>query len=167
MGCLGVHFALTEDEVACLRSIPNEGERLSHLQEVIEEEYLADDAEFAVESDKAWDAIHRTLTDGQLGWDNGDYPLNHAVLGGELLYTGSDYIVSLKSPDQVREIADAMRDITEAEFRVRYFTINPESYGFPVSDEDFSYTWHWFQGVRRLYQIAAENHRFVLFTADQ
>src|SRR5678815_4523018 len=33
MGCLGVHYALTSDEVAELRSIPDEGERLSHVQE--------------------------------------------------------------------------------------------------------------------------------------
>jgi hypothetical protein len=36
-----------------------------------------------------------------------------------------------------------------------------------VGDEDFAYTWEWFQDVRRLYQRAAAEGRHVLFTADQ
>jgi len=35
------------------------------------------------ESDKAREAMHRALADGQLSWDGGTYPLNHVVLGGE------------------------------------------------------------------------------------
>jgi hypothetical protein len=96
MSCLGVHFALTHEEVAVLRSIASEEDRLQHLQEVIEEEYLA--AESAekpfAESDKAWDAMHRVLTDGHLTWDGGIYPLNHAVLAGDLLYTGRAQVPS-------------------------------------------------------------------------
>ncbi len=36
-----------------------------------------------------------------------------------------------------------------------------------LTEEDFGYTWEWFQGVRDLYQRAATEGRFVLFTADQ
>jgi hypothetical protein len=97
MSCLGVHFALTEQEAQHLRSLEDEQERLSHVQEVIEEHYLAHEKQFAAESDKSWDAMHRALADGQMSWDGGDYPLNHTVLAGELLYTDSDYIMSLKS----------------------------------------------------------------------
>jgi hypothetical protein len=167
MSCLGVHFALTEKEVEHLRSFDDEQERLSHLQEVIEDSYISEESLFAAESDKSWDAMHRTLADGEMSWDGGDYPLNHAVLAGELLYTDSDYIMSLKTPQQVRDIAAALPAVTEAEFRRRYFAIDPESYGMPLSEEDFEYTWDWFQGVRDLYTRAAQEGRFVLFTADQ
>src|SRR5215468_6024526 len=98
MSCLGVHFALTAEDAAALRAIRDEQERLSHLQEEIEERYLAKPATYAAESDKSWDAMHRALSDGQLTWDGGTYPLNHAVLGGELLYTEADYIMTLKTP---------------------------------------------------------------------
>ncbi len=111
--------------------------------------------------------MHRALSDGQLSWDGGEYPLNHTVLAGELLYTDSDYIMSLKTPNQVRDIAAALPAITEEEFRRRYSAIDAESYGSPLSDEDFRYTWDWFQGVRDLYTRAAKEGRFVLFTADQ
>jgi hypothetical protein len=66
MSCLGVHFALTEKEVAHLRSLTDEQARLKHLQEVIEPAYLEQQSDFAAESDKSWDAMHRTLADGQL-----------------------------------------------------------------------------------------------------
>src|SRR5690349_17902595 len=116
MSCLGVHFALTEKEAAHLRSLGDEQARLDHLQETIEETYFGEHPDLKAESDKAWDAMHRTLADGQLTWDGGEYPLSHVVLAGELLYTDSDYIMSLKTPQQVRDIATALPAITEAEF---------------------------------------------------
>ena len=167
MSCLGVHFALTEKEVAHLRSLDDEQARLEYLQEEIEEHYLGDEKQFAAESDKSWDAMHRTLTDGQLSWDGGEYPLKHTVLAGELLYTDSDYIMSLKTPQQVRDVAAALPAITESEFRRRYDAIDAKSYGCPLTDEDCGYTWEWFQGVREFYTRAAQEGRFVLFTADQ
>src|SRR5262249_29548503 len=150
-----------------LRSLRDEQARLEHLQEVIEPHYFEEQPELIAECDKSWDAMHRALADGQLSWDGGEYPLNHVVLGGEPLYTDSDYIMSLKSPKQVRDIAAALPSITEAEFRKRYLSIDADSYGFPLTDEDFCYTWEWFQGVRELFRRASANGRSVLFTADQ
>ena len=167
MSCLGVHFALTQDEVDVLRGFDDEQDRLEHLQELIEKEYLENQPDFAAESDKSWDAMHRVLADGELSWDGGDYPLNHVILAGELLYTGDDYIMSLKSPEQVRDVAEALLAVTEDEFRRRYFAISPGSYGMELSEADFEYTWEWFQGVRDFYIRAAEANRYVLFTADQ
>ena len=115
MACLGVHFALTADDVQQLRSISDESDRLDHLQSVIEDNYLSDDPQFAAESDKAWDAMHRTLANGNLSWDGGSYPLNHTVLAGELLYRQPDYIMSLKTPQQVRDVAADLPAISREE----------------------------------------------------
>jgi hypothetical protein len=167
MACRGVHFAITADEAEFLRSITDEAERVEHLSEVIETHYFEEEPDYTAESDKAWDAMHRALADGELTWDGGQYPLNHVVLGGELLYTESDYIMSLKSLPQVRDIAVALSTLTESEFRRRYFAIDADSYGMPLSEEDFAYTWDWFQEVRDLYQRAEDSGRLVLFTADQ
>jgi hypothetical protein len=167
MGCLGVHFSLSEQEVHNLLNIQDEADRVEHIHEVIEEEYFGQHPEWLAESDKAWDAMHRVLADGQLSWDGGEYPLNHVVLGGELLYTEPDFIMVLKSPQQVRDTAAALPAISREEFRRRYDRIDAESYGFPLSDEDFGYTWDWFQGVRDFFLRAAAQGRYVLFTADQ
>jgi len=167
MSCLGVRFAISEEEAKELMTIKNEKDRLSHLQEVIEERYFKETPDLKAESDKAWDVMHRVLTDGSLSWDVGSYPLNHTVLGGELLYTDSDYIMSLKSPSQVRDIAAALATVTEGDFRKQYFDIDTDSYGFPLSEDDYQYTWGWFQGIRNLFAKAADGGRYVLFTADQ
>lgn len=169
MSCLGVHFALTEKEVEVFREFKTDEQRLEHLQEVIEEEYMnrEDSPPLFAESDKAWDAIHRILADGELTSVGGEYPLNHTVLGGEPLYFGDDYIMILKNPNQVKEVAKELVEIDFGWFSERYRSIDSEDYGFPLDDEDLSYTWEWFQGVRDLYVTAALLERSVLFTADQ
>jgi hypothetical protein len=167
MGCLGVHFALEERDVQALRLQPSDQARLDFLQETIETTYMASRPEWCAETDKAWDAIHRTLTDGRLGWANGAFPLNHVILGGESLYDPDDYVMRLKSGEQVRAIAHALRSVTEDEFRTRFFRIDPDDYGMPVDDEHLEYVWEWFTSMRELYYRAAEAKRCVLFTASQ
>ena len=81
MGCLGVHFALTDAEVEQLRSLPSEQDRLDYVVEDLEETYFSGLKQYIAESDKAWDAIHRAFADGEMTWDGGEYPLNHVVLG--------------------------------------------------------------------------------------
>lgn len=166
MGCLGVHFALTDKEVAKLRSLEDEDERIWYVQSVLEPEYFKS-KEWLAQNDKAWDAMHRTLTDGRLAWESDPFPLSHVILGGELLYTESDYIMSLKSPEEVAAVAESLKLVTEDWFRTRYFKIDPEEYGFPLSENDFGYTWIWFEEVRELFLRAAAVKRHILFTADQ
>jgi len=77
------------------------------------------------------------------------------------------YIMSLKSPAQVKDIAAALEAMTEDVFRNRYNQIPAKEYGADLDEEDFSYTWEWFKNVRELYHRAAAEGRHVLFTADQ
>ena len=167
MGCLGVHFALSEDDVASLLSKPDDHQRLTYVQEEIEERYFEEPCTYIAQSDKAWDAIQRALADGLLSYAGGEYPLNHVVLGGQPLYSQDDYIISLKTPEQVKDAAAAIASITQEQFRDRYDAIDPAEYGLDLTDEDFHYTWEWFQEVRALYERAASESRHVLFTADQ
>lgn len=166
MSCLGVHFALDAQQAAKLLSISDESERLEYVYE-IEDELFTDDKTHVAESDKSWDALHRLMADGSLDNDGGTYPLNHVVLGGEQLYTADDYIMSLKSPDQVDAISSALSSLSETEFRERYFKIDPIDYDADLSEEDLDYTWSWFTGIRDLYVRAADEGRYILFTADQ
>jgi hypothetical protein len=167
MGCRAVHFSLSPKEVQQLLAITDESARVDHLSNIIETEYFANQPERKAESDKAWDAMHRVLADGELSWDAGEYPLNHVVLGGQRLYTADDFIMVLKTPGQVRDVAAALPGVTEAHFRSRYFAIDPESYGCALNDRDFEYTWSWFQHVREFWLRAALEGRYVLFTAGQ
>ncbi|WP_431113064.1 YfbM family protein [Variovorax paradoxus] len=166
MSCLGVHFALTREDAMALQAIDNDDDRLEFVTDEIEERYFENENCLA-ESDKAWDAMHRALSDGSLSWTGGTYPLNHVVLGGSSLYGKGDYIMSLKTPSQVRDIAKALALIGEDEFRRCYDNINAEAYGSDLSQEDFASTWESLVGVKALYEKALVEDRFVLFTADQ
>jgi len=169
MSCLGVHFAITPEEEAELRELLEESMRLEYLREVIEPRYFAEFPDLMADSGKSWDAMHRTLTDGHLFWidGGGEYPLTHVVLYGELLYTEPNYIISYKSPQQVRDIAAALPAITQDEFRRKFFAINPENLGYYISEDEFEYTWDGFETVRAFYLRVAEVGRAVIFTADQ
>lgn len=164
---LGVHFALSDEEAAKLRALASDEERLEFVTEDLEERYFEGDKAYVAESDKAWDAMHRALADGELSWDGGAYPLNHTVLGGERLYDGDDYVMILKTPQQVRDTAAALEALTEQDFRRRYDAIDADTYDGEKDDDDFAYTWEWLQPVRDLFRKAATEGRHVLFTADQ
>lgn len=143
-----------------------ECDRVDHVGE-LEGEYLDEYPERVVETDKAWDAMHRVLSDGELSPEGGEYPLNHVVLGGEQLYTDQDHFIALKTPAQVKEVSAALPAIDRTEFRRRYDEIDEYSYEGELSNQDFDYTWENFQDVRRFFRKAAAEGRYVLFTADQ
>jgi hypothetical protein len=167
MGCRGVHFALDANTADKLRAQPTAEERLAYVLNDLETEFFESHRAWLAETDVTWDSIHRALTDGSLAWANGSYPLNHVILGGESLYSKDDYIMSLKTPLQVRDIAAALRELNEDQFRERFLAIDPDDYGFPLTAEEFQGTLPWFQSVRELYRRAAEAGRYILFTADQ
>lgn len=169
MSCLGVLFSLSEEEVKKLKSYESDAERLEYLQESIEEVYFEEYPNRVTELDKSWDGLHRSLTDGKYDYNNGEPPLNHVILGGELLYYEDDYVMSLKTPEEVVEIAKAVEAITEEYLRNGYNQISPddEDYAEFLSEEDFQYTWEWFNISKDFWKLAAKENRYVLFTADQ
>lgn len=166
MGCVGVHFALTDDEVAALRGQPDDEARLNWLISEIEEPCFQDHPERLAESDRAWDAIHRCLTDGRLGFKNGSYPLNRVILGGEALYRRDDFVMSLKTPAEVRDADAALAAIGEEDMRRRYYELDAADYGFELGHQDFHYTWTWFLAVRSFWHRASAAGHYVLFTMD-
>ena len=104
---------------------------------------------------------------GTIFHDEGEYPLNRAVLGGKHLYDGDDYVVSYVASNEVKDVAAALAPLTEAELRARYDLIDPDDYDGAQGEEDFKYTWGYFQSVRDLYKKAAADGRAVVFTVDQ
>jgi hypothetical protein len=162
MACRGVHFALTGEQASRLVDTP--GADNDFLMTFVEDIEGLWDEEWLQETDKSWDAIHRCLTDGKLEW--GETPLHKCILGNDNLYEGDDYIMNFLSPEEVKEVATAIKGIDQAELRRRYDAIDRESYG-ELSDGDFEYTWSWFPHLRDFFQKAAAANRAILFTVDQ
>jgi hypothetical protein len=100
----GVHFALLPTDVQRLRNAENDVELLAVIQDDIEERW---EEPWLFQTDKGWAGIHRCLTDGSLACDDSEYPLSACILGGEQLYRGDDFVVSLLVPTQVVDAASA------------------------------------------------------------
>lgn len=167
MSCLGVLFSIDKQVVDKLKSFSIDEDRLDYLQMEIEEIYFNEHPQWTFELDKSWDAMHRALTNGKLEWKGGTYPLNHIILGGENLYSEPDYIMVLKTPEQVSDIAKVIGSVTKDSFKQKYFSIDKKDYGFNTTEEDFDYTWTWFTESKDFWKKAAEEKHYVLFTADQ
>jgi hypothetical protein len=155
-----VLFALTDDETS--RILDSDSDEA--LVEIVNEIQSRWDTESLCELDKAWDGIHRCLTNGELEWTGGEYPLNHAILGGRRLYDGDDHIVVYVAPQQVADVAAALRQVNEEDLRRRYQGINREDYEFSVYDDDEDYVAGWFEPLPAFYAKAAWAGRPVIFT---
>lgn len=164
MACRGVHFAIDVATLERLLAARSDGETLGIVQEDIEGKW---EEAWLHETDKSWDALHRCLGNGTLEIPRAYAPLSAAVLGGEQRYAGRDYIVSLVRPEHVREVADALAQVTRDWLRQRYDSLNPNNYEGSFGDDDFEYTWSWFEGLPDLYERAALDGRAVVFTVDQ
>jgi len=124
------------------------------------------DKPWLFQTDKGWAGIHRCLTDGRLANNNGEYPLRACVLGGDQLYEGDDFVVSLLTPEQVGDFAFALAPIDKAWLRTRYDTIDPTDHGAALSDDDFEYMWNCFVGFPEFFRKAAAAGRAIAFTVD-
>ena len=164
MACRGVHFAITNDQLQRLLAASSDDDVLEVMQEDVEEAW---EEEWLRETDKAWDAIHRCLTDGKLGFENGSFPLNAVVLGGKQLYRGEDYIISLVEPRSVPLVAEALGAVDREALRLGYERIAQTDYDGEIGEEDFEYTWQWFKELPGLFSKAAAARRAVVFSVDQ
>lgn len=161
---LGVHFAISEEIVARLLGADDDAGVIAIVDE-IEDDEDANPA-YVFSTDKAWDALHRCLTDGTLEIKAGTFPLSHAVLGGVQLCEDSDYLVSLVRADQVSAVADALALLDETALRRRYDGFDFPDYAGERGDDDFAYTWGNVDGIAEFFQTAAQDGRAVIFTVE-
>lgn len=161
---LGVHFAVTAAQLKVLRAARGDDEAVLKLVAEVEEDW---DGRWLAESDKAWDAMHRTLSDGELTFAGGleHAPLGCTVLGGESMVEDENETVVLIEPRAVTKTATALEKLTQPEFRKRYFKLC-KGYASEFGEEDFGYTWSNLQTVRALFVKAAKAKRAIVFTVS-
>jgi hypothetical protein len=146
-----VHFAITSEQERLLLAAGEDGDLVGELVEDIEESW--DDGALTVDTDKAWDAFHRCLTDGTLDPDGSDYPLSHAVLGGRHLH--DDHYVVYVDAVEVRDVAEALRGLDRTWLRRRFDAIDDPDDRGAHDDSDVRYTWDNFVDVQAFYHRAA------------
>jgi hypothetical protein len=163
MAARAVLFALGGDDAERLLACQDDDE-LMQVVEGIEEHW---DRDHLFELDKSWDALHRCFTDGDLAFDNGDFPLSHVILGGVPLHEGDDYIICYVTAEQVREVAAALEPLDGQWLHDRFATLTFDAYQGTGDAEDIAYTQAFLPGLRDFYRTAAHNGRAAIFTVDQ
>ncbi len=164
----GTHFAINEQTAKKLKGLPRK-QRSAFILNELEDYFFEQQPKYLAETDKAWDAIHRALTDGLLFWDNGEYPLSHAVLGGELLLgdeNNDDYLISLKTPGETADISAALSNFSENDFKAGYSHIDMDDYEYQLGFDDLDYSYKWFVQMKNFYRRAAQAGLYVIFTVD-
>jgi hypothetical protein len=159
----GYHIALGREHAKRLFGLKEDQAILKFLDELKAAPDMKKSGRL-LDTGKAWDAMHRCLTEGELDPAAGDFPLNHAVLGGKHLHQGDDYAAVLVRPDMTRFIADALAEVDEDEFRKKFLAL-PASYSQPRGEKDFIEVWLALQNLKVFYEAATENLEAVVFTA--
>jgi hypothetical protein len=160
----GYYLALARDHAKRLFGLKDDKAILDFLEELKASKEMKKSGRL-LDVGPAWDPIHRCLTEGELDPAAGDFPLNHAVLGGKQLHQGSDHVAVLIRPDMTRFVADALDELDEDDFRKKFLALNPASYREPISEKAFTAVWIAVQDLQVFFAAAAENMEAVVFTA--
>ncbi len=161
---LGMHFAISYEQAMKLLQCKSDEELVTMVEEEIEEVANEDNS---FQTDKAWDAIHRCLSNGTLDVRQGTRPLNLAIFGGNVLNKDPDYFVVLLTPTDVTQVAEALAQVTEDWMKKKYFDQKFPDYQGEKSQEDWEYTWGSFDGLPEFFANAAGRKQHVIFTVDQ
>ena len=161
---LGMHFAISYDQAMKLLKCKSDEDLVALVEEEIE---AAATEENSFETDKAWDALHRSLSNGTLDVRQGERPLNMAFFGGKILNRGADYFVILLTPTEVKQVAQALGEVTEAGLKKRYLDQKFPDYQGEKSEEDWEYSWSSFEGLPEFFAQAGARKDHVIFTVAQ
>jgi len=160
----GYHIALAREHAKELFGIKDDAALRKFLDELKGRADMKKSGR-VLDSGTTWEAIHRCLTEGELDPAAGEFPLNHAVLGGKQLYKGADSTAVLIRPDMTRFIANALEELDEEEVRPKFFALAGGTYTQPVDEKRFMEMWRMIQDLRIFFDAAAENLEAVVFTA--
>ncbi|BDR59562.1 YfbM family protein [Xylocopilactobacillus apicola] len=161
MSRLGVLYALDDNELEKLRSLPSD-ERYDYVLEVIEEDLFGTPR--GCELEKSWEGIQYCLGHGEWNEDN-DVPTN-IIFGGEFLLDTEDNVITLKNNDDVKKIVSYLQENNLREIIKKYFwkIDDPE---FPYKDENgLNHILGWSKDILPFYENALKENRQVIFTVD-
>jgi len=166
MPCRGAFFALSATQAEHLLALARDEDRLAYVQDGIEATW---DEAHLLQTDKAWDAIHRCLTDGTLTIARSEEPLGKLIAGGSQLYADTqNYILNLIHAGELGAVSEALKEVTRDWMKARYEQLAGTDYPQElISDLDWEYMWGWFSRIPGFVDQAQREGRSILFTVDQ
>ena len=160
MSRLGMLYALTDDEVKELRSVPVD-ERYDYMLNEIEENLF--DSPRACELDKAWEGIQYCLGGGEWNETNG-IPTN-IIFGGEFLVETEDEAITLKTAEDVKKIVEYLRKNDLQEIIKENFQKIDDDFKYK-DDNGLEHTLDWSHDIIPFYENALKENLQVIFTVD-
>lgn len=162
MARLAMLYAITDEALAQLEA-QDIDQMYDYMGEEIEEKLF--DTPEAFELDKAWEGIQFCLGGGTWNEEN-KIPYN-VVFGGELILDHNDYVISLKKPEDIKEIvafleANNLQEIIKNNFD----KIPEEEYTLPKDEDNLNYLLGWSQALLEFYKNALDKQLNVIFTVD-
>jgi hypothetical protein len=158
----GYHIALTREHAKRLFGLKEEPALREFFQELRTSNQLKKEGR-VLESATVWDPLHRCLTEGELDPEGGDFPLNHAVLGGKRLVFADDLVAVLVRPDMTNFVAEGLAEVEEEDVRKKYFALDPAKYGKAPTEKEFQQVWLKLNELRTFFDEAAANLDAVVF----
>src|SRR6185295_4324341 len=113
----GAHYMISYEQAMALLKLKSDEDLTAMVAEIAAE---ASD-ETSHESGGAWNALHRSLSNGTVDPRQGTRPLNMAFLCANVLSRGQDLVVVLTTPTEVKSIAEALAKVTEDGLKKKYF----------------------------------------------
>ena len=164
MSMIGNYYMADEETIKKIR----QGELA--VEDLIYDENDDVDEEKALDIDKAWHAIHFTLT-GELNEGDGDDILTKLMFGGTPVNDEDvGYGPALEiTTEEVKEINSAIKNISQEEFRAKFSVSEMlENDIYPVIDEEnedefFEYVWANFEELKRFLGKASQSGSCLLF----
>ena len=160
----GFHMALGREHAKTLFGIKDDAALLKFLDELKVRADMKKSGR-VLATGRLWDPLHRCLTEGELDPAGGDFPLNHAVLGGKSLYKGADYVAVLVRPDMVRFVSDALGELDEEWLRQKFFALPAAACNVAQDEKHFMELWLMLGNLQIFFEAAADNLEAVVFTA--
>lgn len=153
-------YALTDDEVAELLSVPTE-ERYDYMLSGIEEELCG--TRRGCELDKAWEGIQYCLGGGR--WNEDNCVPTNIVYGGEILVETDDEIITLKNHQDVQEIVMYLRQHDLKEIIQQNFWKIDDDFRYK-NDDWLDHTLGCSKDILSFYENALKENCQVIFSVD-
>lgn len=157
---LGMHFRLTDDEVAPVLAAEGDDSALARAVARLEE----DEAVFArgCETDKAWDPIACALSPGG---DDGPWPARGVIGGARALQEDDDEAwVTHLSPDEAAVVSAFLAALTDDEFSDRYRAMPAELRNPEYGPDELRYALANLDDLRTFFAAARLAREHVVFT---
>ena len=162
MSRLGVLYALKEEELDRLRSLPQE-ERYDYMLEEIEENLLGTSR--GCELDKAWEGIQFCLGNGK--WEEKNSVPTNIVFAGEFIVETENEIITLKNNSDVSQIVDYLHQNNLQDVIGKNFPmIDEQEFSLSKSDDVLNYLLDWSRDIQSFYENALKENCSVIFTVD-